>query len=117
MLLSGVGHKNVRYYLHSRFHMFVFSYVLFQNIRSQMFFKLGVFKNCAIFTGKHLCLLNKVADLKATNFIKKRLQHKVFSVNIAKFLRIPFFIEHLVWLVLLFEVISLTCYSEAALFI
>ena len=29
---------------------------------------------------------NKVADLKARNFIKKRLQHSCFSVNIAKFL-------------------------------
>ena len=29
----------------------------------------------------------KVAGLKACNFIEKRLQHKCFSVNIAKFLR------------------------------
>ena len=28
----------------------------------------------------------KVADLKAYNFIKKRLQHRRFPVNIAKFL-------------------------------
>ena len=33
-----------------------------------MFFKIGVLKNFAIFTGKHLCwsLFNKVAGLKAT---------------------------------------------------
>ena len=34
-------------------------------------------------------LFNKIAGLKACNFINKRLQHRVFSVNIAKFLRIP----------------------------
>ena len=36
---------------------------------------------------------DKVAGLKAYNFIKRRLQH--FPVNIAKFLRTVFFIEHL----------------------
>ena len=39
-------------------------------------------------------LFNKVANLKACSFIKKRLQHRCFPVNIAKFLRIAFFIEH-----------------------
>ena len=34
--------------------------------------------------------LNKVAGLKAWNFIKKRLQHRCFPVNIAKFLKAPF---------------------------
>ena len=32
---------------------------------------------------------NKVAGLQACMFIKKRLQHKCFPVNIAKFLRTP----------------------------
>ena len=32
-------------------------------------------------------LFNNVAGLKACNFIKKRLQHRCFPVNIAKFLR------------------------------
>ena len=59
--------------------------------RLQIFFKIGVLKNFAIFTGKHLCLclFNKVAGLKSCNFIKKRLQHRCFPVNIVKFLRIP----------------------------
>ena len=34
-------------------------------------------------------LFNKVAGLKACIFIKKRLQHRCFPVNIAKFLRTP----------------------------
>ena len=36
-------------------------------------------------------LFNKVAALKARNFIKKKLRHKRFSVNIAKFLKNNFF--------------------------
>ena len=35
-------------------------------------------------------LLKKVASLQAYNFIKKRLQHRCFPVNIAKFLRTAF---------------------------
>ena len=37
---------------------------------------------------------------QANNFIKKRLQRRFFPVNIAKFLRTTFFIEHLWWLLL-----------------
>ena len=53
---------------------------------SQMFFKIGILKNFAIFTGKHLCL---------------RLKHRCFPVNVAKFLRTAFFIEHIWWLLLI----------------
>ena len=35
-------------------------------------------------------LLNKVAGLHASNFIKKRLQHRYFPVKTAKFLKTPF---------------------------
>ena len=41
---------------------------------------------------KQLCwslFLNKNADLQSWNFIKKRLQHRCFPVNIAKSLRTP----------------------------
>ena len=37
----------------------------------------------------------KVAGVKAFNFIKKRLQHRCFPMNIAKFSGTDFFIEHL----------------------
>ena len=37
--------------------------------------------------------VNKIADLTDSNFIKKRLQHRYFPVNIAKFLRTAFFTE------------------------
>ena len=42
-------------------------------------------------------LLNKVAGLKACNFIKKRLQYKCFLMKFRKFLRTPFSTEHLWW--------------------
>ena len=45
-------------------------------------------------------LFDKVAGLKAYNFNKKRLLHRCFPVNIAKFLRTALFIEPLWWLLL-----------------
>ena len=44
--------------------------------------------------------LNKVVDFRLATFLKKRLWHRCFSVNLAKFLRTPFFTEHLRWLLL-----------------
>ena len=51
-----------------------------------MFFNIGVLTNLVVFTGK---------GLKDCNFIKKRLQHRCFPVNIVKFLRTAFYTEHL----------------------
>ena len=51
--------------------------------------KKAVLKN---FAEKHLRwnpYLNKNAGLQSWNFIKKSLQHRLFPVNIAKFLRTP----------------------------
>ena len=45
-------------------------------------------------------LFDKVAGLTAHNFNKKRLLHRCFPVNIAKFLRTGLFIEHFWWLLL-----------------
>ena len=38
--------------------------------------------------------LNKVADLKACNFVKKRLQHSLSLWNIAEYSRTTYFEEH-----------------------
>ena len=68
-----------------------------------MFFKIGVLKNFQIIHRKTPVLeylFNKAAGLKSCNFIQKRFQHSCFPVNIAKFLRTAFFIEHLRWLLL-----------------
>ena len=62
--------------------------------RSYMFFKTGV-NSFAIFTGKRL------GWSLFENFIKKRLQHNCFPVNIATFLGKFFYIEHLWWLLLI----------------
>ena len=46
----------------------------FRSIRPKAFYKKGVLRNFAKFTGKHLCqslFFNKVADLEACDFIKK----------------------------------------------
>ena len=61
--------------------------------RSQMLFKIGVLKNFSIFTRKHLCwilFLIKLQAWRPSFLLKKRLQHRFFPVNIAKFLRTAF---------------------------
>ena len=60
--------------------------IIFKSSRPEMFCKKDVLKNLAKFTG------NTCARVF---FFKKRLWHRCFSVNFAKFLRTPFFIEHL----------------------
>ena len=70
----------------------------FRSSRSEMFFKKGVFKNFAKFTGKHLCqslFVNKISGLWPATLLKKKLWHKGFPVSFMKFLRTSFFIEHL----------------------
>ena len=67
-----------------------------------MFCEKGVLRSSAKFTGKHLCqslFFNKVAGRPGT-LLKKRLWHRCFPVNFGKFLRTPFFTEHLWWLFL-----------------
>ena len=43
----------------------------------------GVLKNFSVFTGKRLCW-SLFAGLQGCNFIKKRLQHRRFPVNICE---------------------------------
>ena len=57
-----------------------------QRQHSQMFFKIGVLKNFAIFTGKYLCW---------SLFLTKLQGFRCFPVNIAKIFKSSFFIEHL----------------------
>ena len=64
--------------------------VTFRSSRPEAFYKKVVFKNFAILTGKCMCLesfFNKVAGFQA--FIKNRLQHRYFPMNIAEILRAP----------------------------
>ena len=55
--------------------------------------KKSVLRNLTKFTGKHLCqriFFNKIAGLRPLTLLKKRLWHRCFPVNFAKFLRTPF---------------------------
>ena len=67
----------------------------------KVFYKKGVLKNIAKFTGKHLCwslLFNKV---KPATLLKKILQRNCSPVNFGKFLKKnTSFIKHLRWLLL-----------------
>ena len=69
-------------------HLIIFLYKIHGSSRSQMLFKIGVPKNFANFTGKNLCLSLFLVT-------KMRVQHRCFPVNFKKFLRTPFFTEHL----------------------
>ena len=72
----------------------------FRSSRPDVFCKKGFLRNFAKFPGKYLCqsfFFNKVAAFRLATLLKKRLWH---PVNFAKFLRTPFFTEHLRWLLL-----------------
>ena len=89
------------------------NFIKFGSSRPEVFCKKGVLRNLTKFTEKHQyqsLSLNKVAG-QACNFIKKRLSCRCFPVNFVKFLRTPFLIEHLCWMLLQIEV-YFTCYSS-----
>ena len=75
----------------------------YRNSRPEMFCEKGVLRNFAKFIIKYQCqslLFNKVAGPRPTTLLKKRLWHRCFLVNFAKFLRTHFLEEHLWWLLL-----------------
>ena len=69
--------------------------------RPEVFCKKGVLKNLAKFTAKHLCW-------SLFFILKKRLQHRCFPVNFAKFLR-TLFTEHLRWQLLHIDKLNKKC--------
>ena len=76
---------------------------IFRSSRPEVFCEKGVLKNFTKFTEKHLCqslFFNRDADLRPATLLKKRLWHRCFHPNFKKFLRTPFLIEHLCWLLL-----------------
>ena len=70
--------------------------------RSRIFFKVCVLKNLANFTGKNPCVGVSFIKKEPAILLKKRLQHRYFSVEFAKLFRTPFFTEPLRWLLLTF---------------
>ena len=79
------------------------AYAMLRSSRPEVFCKKGVLRNFTKFSGKHLCqrlffFFNKVAGQRPATLLKKSLWHSCFSVNFVKFLRTPFLIEYLRWL-------------------
>ena len=64
---------------------------IIRSSRPEVFCEKGVLRNFAKFTGKHAA---------PATLLKKRLCHRCFPVNFVKFLRTPFFTEHIWWLLL-----------------
>ena len=63
--------------------------IIYRSNHQRCSIKKGVLRNFAKFTGKHLCqslFFNKVAGLRPATLLKKRLWHRCFPVNFAKFL-------------------------------
>ena len=87
-----------------------------ENILSRLAFETGTVNNNLIINSKSLqpLLLGAVtilrhvaryetptsAGLRPATLLKKRLWHRCFPMDFAKFLRTPFFKEHLLWLLL-----------------
>ena len=72
-------------------------------------------KNFAKVSGKKLCwsfVLNKVEGLTPAALLKKRLLHRGFSTNFAKFLRTLFFIENVWWLLLAIKCLDILCWRR-----
>ena len=71
--------------------------------RPEVFCKKSVVRNFTKYTRKHLyqsLFFNNVAGLWPATLLKKRLWHRCFLVNFAKFPRTPFLTEHFWWLLL-----------------
>ena len=84
-------------------HFFLKKFQHYRSSRPEVFYKKSVLRSSAKFTEKHLCqslFFNKVAGLRPATLLKKRPWHRCFPVNLAKFLRTPFFTEHFRWLLL-----------------
>ena len=61
---------------------------------------LEISQNSQESTWARVSFLKKITSLRPATLSKKRLWHRCFPVNFVKFLRIPFYIEHLLWLLL-----------------
>ena len=77
-------------------------FIVFRNSLMQMFFKTVVARNCAMFTGKHLCWsLFLIKNNLNSTFSQRRLQHRWFlSCENCEIFTNTFFMEYLQWLFL-----------------
>ena len=76
----------------------LFTEFIYRSSHQRCSMRKGVLRNFAKFTGKHLgqsLFFNKVVGLRPAALLKRRLWPRCFPVNFVKFLRTPFFTEHL----------------------
>ena len=66
----------------------------------KVFCRKVVLRNFLKFTGNTCARVSFSTGLRPATLLKKRLWHRCFPVNFAKFLRTPFLTEHLQWLLL-----------------
>ena len=82
--------QNVRFFLQTLFSVMNIQslcqcWFINRSSRSQMFYKMDVFKNVAKFTRKHQLqgfFFNKIAVFRSKIYLKKRLRHSCFAVNV-----------------------------------
>ena len=92
---SVIGHKAITFSPYSYFPILlkVLGCTCYRSSHRRYSIKKGVLKSFAKFTGKHLCqglFFNEVVGLRPATLSKKRLWHRCFLVNFAKFLRTSF---------------------------
>ena len=69
-------------------------FAFIQKVRPEVFYKVDVLKHFRS---------NRPVRFRPATLLKMKLWHRCFPVNFAKFLRIPYFTEHLRWLLLTFR--------------
>ena len=70
----------------------VFLWIICRSSHRRCSLRKGVLRNFVKFTREHLyqnLLFNKVAGLRPATLLKKKLWHRCFPINFAKFLRTP----------------------------
>ena len=71
----------------------VFELFMFRTSHRRCSLRKGVLRNLEKFTGKNLCqslFFYEVAGLRPVTLLKKKLWHRCYPVNFAKFLKTPF---------------------------
>ena len=94
---NGLNLSKMRSVIQTNKHVEAFLLWISRSSHQRCSMKKTVLTNFAKFTGKHLrqsLFCNEVARLRPATLLKKRLWHRCFPVNFAKFLSAPFFTEH-----------------------
>ena len=93
-MLYGRALSNRTFMLHERFSIIYNVEVVIQRCSVKMVF-LEISHNSQENTCARDFFFDKVAGLRPAALLEKRLWHRCFPVNFVKFLRTPFYIEHL----------------------